>query len=302
MASKPIPVNFGGQTEKIKHSGRILGGIVLVVLLLLVMFNAWYTVDQGERGIQLRYGRIVGIAAPGLHFKVPFVDDVKFVSVQNQSRVYERVEAYSRDQQPATLRVSINFKIPEGEVDALYSQYGSIENIGTRLIDRKVYDEVKNIFGRYNAITVIQERMKFGADALAAVRDAAQGPVFIEGLQIEEIGFSDAYEQSIEMRMKAEVEIQTKRQNLESERINAEIAVTQAKARAEASLAEAGARAEAAKLQGLAEAEAIQARGDALRQNAGLVDLIVAEKWDGTLPTTMVPGGALPFLNLRATP
>lgn len=302
MASKPIPVNFGGQAEKIKYSGRILGGLVLVVLLLLVMFNAWYTVDQGERGIQLRYGKIVGIASPGLHFKVPFVDDVKFISVQNQSRVYERVEAYSRDQQPATLRVSINFKIPEGEVDALYSQYGSIENIGNRLIDRKVYDEVKNIFGRYNAITVIQERMKFGADALAAVRDSAQGPVVIEGLQIEEIGFSDAYEQSIEMRMKAEVEIQTKRQNLESERINAEIAVTQAKARAEASLAEAGARAEAAKLQGLAEAEAIQARGEALRQNAGLVDLIVAEKWDGTLPATMVPGGALPFLNLRAAP
>ncbi len=98
----------------------------------------------------------------------------------------------------------------------------------------------------------------------------------------------------------AEVEIQTKRQNLETERINAEITVTQAKARADSALAQAQAEAEAIRVRGIAEADAIKARGEALKQNAGLVALTQAEKWNGILPTTMVPAGAVPFLNLKA--
>lgn len=48
-----------------------------------------------------------------------------------------------------------------------------------------------------------------------------------------------------------------------------------------------------------AEAEAIRIRGEALKQNTGLVELTLAEKWDGKLPVTMVPGGAVPFINVR---
>ena len=229
-------------------------GIVLAViglLLLSIVFGSWYTVDQGERGVKLRYGAIVGIAEPGLNFKIPFVDTVRQISVQNQAIVYERVESYSKDQQPATLRISVSFRVPEASVEELYSQYGTIEKMVERLISRKVPDEVKNVFGRYTAISAIQDRTKFGIDVNEALKKSVSGPVTIDSVQIEEVIFSDAYEQSIEKRMMAEVEIQTKRQNLETERINAEITVTQ------------------------------------------------AEKWNGVLPTTMVPGGTVPFLNLK---
>ena len=59
---------------------------------------------------------------------------------------------------------------------------------------------------------------------------AVVGPVVIDGVQIENIDFSDAYEKSIEDRMKAEVVIATRKQNLETEKIQAQIAVTQAQA------------------------------------------------------------------------
>jgi len=163
-----------------------------------------------------------------------------------------------------------------------------------------VPDEVKNVFGRYTAISAIQDRTKFGMDVNEALKKAVTGPVVVDSVQIEEVIFSDAYEQSIEKRMMAEVEIQTKRQNLETERINAEITVTQAKARADSALAQAQAEAEAIRVRGIAEADAIKARGEALRQNTGIVALTQAEKWNGVLPTTMVPGGTVPFLNVRA--
>jgi len=47
-----------------------------------------------------------------------------------------------------------------------------------------------------------------------------------------------------------------------------------------------------------AEADAIRAKGAALRDNPTLIALTSAERWNGILPTTMVPGGAVPFVNV----
>lgn len=57
------------------------------------------------------------------------------------------------------------------------------------------------------------------------------------------------------------------------------------------------AAAKAIKLRGEAEAAAIDARGKALRDNPALVALTQAERWDGKLPTTMVPNGSVPMLS-----
>jgi regulator of protease activity HflC (stomatin/prohibitin superfamily) len=291
------PSAFAGKSNRF-ISASLLAAVV-GLLLLTIVFGSWYTVDQGERGVKLRYGAIVGIAEPGLNFKVPFVDTVEQVSVQNQTILYDRVESYSKDQQPATLRVSVSYRVPESSVEELYSQYGTIEKMVDRLVSRKLPDEVKNVFGRYTAISAIQDRTRLGIDINETLKKSVIGPVTIDSVQVEDVTFSDAYEQSIEKRMMAEVEIQTKRQNLETERINAEITVTQAKAQADSALAKAQAEAEAIRVRGVAEGDAIKARGEALKQNAILISLTQAEKWNGVLPTTMVPGNAVPFLNLK---
>jgi hypothetical protein len=72
-----------------------------------------------------------------------------------------------------------------------------------------------------------------------------------------------------------------------------EIAVTQATGRANSIRAEAQAQADATTLRGNAEASAIKAKGDALAANPNLVALIQAERWNGVLPTTLVPGSAV---------
>lgn len=287
-----------GKSNRFISIGMI--GVVIAIFLLSIVFGSWYTVDQGERGVKLRYGAIVGIAEPGLNFKVPFVDTVEQISVQNQTILYDRLESYSKDQQPATLRISVSYRVPDARVEELYSQYGTIEKMVDRLISRKVPDEVKNVFGRYTAISAIQDRTKLGIDINETLKKSVTGPVTIDSVQVEDVTFSDAYEQSIEKRMMAEVEIQTKRQNLETERINAEITVTQAKAQADSNLAKAQADAESIRVRGVAEGDAIKSRGEALKQNAQLIALTQAEKWNGVLPTTMVPGGTVPFLNLKA--
>jgi regulator of protease activity HflC (stomatin/prohibitin superfamily) len=217
------------------------------------------------------------------------VDSVKEINVQTQARLYEKVMVYSRDQQTADLYISVNYRIASDQVEKIYSEFGGREGIVNRLLDRQVPEEVKNVFGQFNAVTAIQERARLSTDVQNAIQKAISSPLLIvESVQIENIDFSEAYEQSIEQRMLAEVEVQKVQQNAAREKVQAEILVIQAKAEADAK-----------KLQGDAEAHAINARGKALRDNPSLVELVQAEKWDGKLPTTMVPGQTVPFINVK---
>jgi regulator of protease activity HflC (stomatin/prohibitin superfamily) len=148
-------------------------------------------------------------------------------------------------------------------------------------------------------VSAVQNRVQLVKDVTKAIRESVHGPIVVDSVQIENIDFSDAYEKSIELRMQAEVLVQTEKQNLEKEKVNAEIAVTQAKGQAESNLARARAEAEATRVKGEAEASAIKARAEALAQNQNLIELTKAERWDGKLPTTMIPGSAVPFISAR---
>ena len=75
--------------------------------------------------------------------------------------------------------------------------------------------------------------------------------------------------------------------------------MTQARGQAESNLARARAEAEATRVKGEAEASAIKARAEALAQNQNLIELTKAERWDGKLPTTMIPGSAVPFISAK---
>ena len=288
------------QRNKIMKAVLGIGGSVVAGLVALtILGGSWYTVDQGERGVLLRNGALTGVAEPGLGFKMPIVDRVVDIDIRSRAKIYENVLAYSRDQQTAGMTISVNYRVPADQVIQVYEDYGSVENLSARLLDRQVMDESKNVFGRFNAVTAIQERSRLVAEIQMAVQDSVQGPIIIESVQIENIDFSDAYEQSIEQRMLAEVEVQRVLQNAEREKVQADIAVIQAQAQADARVAQATAEAEAITLTGNAEASAIRARGEALRDNPSLVSLVQAERWDGKLPTTMIPDATVPFMNMK---
>ncbi|HYT41711.1 MAG TPA: prohibitin family protein [Methylomirabilota bacterium] len=287
--------------------GQVAGWTFFVFVALVaitIAFGSWYTIDQTRRGILLRNGAFVEVVQPGLHFKWPWIEDVYKVDMQTHTHTWEKMEAYSADQQPAFLKVSVTLHIAADKVPEIYSRFGGdIEAAISRLIAPHIAERTKVVFGQYTAAKAIVARGQLNIDAGKALMDAiAYDPVFtIESVQVEDVAFSGEYIKSVEARMMAEVEVQKLRQNLEREKVQAEIAVTQATGRANSVRAEAQAQADAITLRGNAEATAIAARGKALGDNPHLVSLVQAEKWNGTLPTTMLPGGAVPFVSLGTT-
>ncbi|MBL0372055.1 prohibitin family protein [Rhizobium sp. KVB221] len=294
-----MPDNSAVETPRKRYLSTAIVGGAIAVAALVVFGGSFYTIDEGERGVVLRTGAIAGTAEPGLGFKLPIIDRVVKISVQSRAQIYDQVAAYSRDQQAAVINMSVNYRLPADQVEKIYAEYGGEEGVVNRLIDRRVFEQTKTVFGQFNAVTAIQERSRLNAETEEAIRKSVQGPVIIDSVQIENIDFSDAYEQSIENRMLAEVEVQKLRQNAEREKVQAQITVTQANARADATRAEAEANAAATRLAGEAEADAISAKGAALRDNPSLISLTAAEKWDGRLPSTMVPGSTVPFIGVK---
>lgn len=277
---------------------RIAIGAFTFVIAIIILFGSWYTVDQGERGVILRNGALVGVADPGLGFKLPIITEVVRISVQDHAKLYEGLQAYSKDQQTATMRLSVSYQLPAGEVAQIYADYGSAGNLVSRLMDRQVPKVLEEVFGQFNAVTAIQDRARLGAEVQTAIQHAVQGPIIIKSVQIENIDFSDAYEGSIEQRMLAEVEVQRVRQNAEREKVEAEIVVIRANAEAASQVASAEAESKAIRLRGDAEAAAIKAKSAALSENPALIALTQAERWNGALPSTMVPGSAIPFMQV----
>lgn len=293
---------------------RIAVLVVLVAAIFLFLNGSWYIVQETERGVLLGNGAFVATVEPGLHFKLPVFENVVKIDVTQRAIKWtgeDSLEGYSQDQQPAKLSVSVVYHVPPADVDKVYRQFAGVDGLETRLIARKLPQDLKTVFGRYTAASVIQNRGKFATDVEDAAQAGIVGPLVIDQVNIEDIIFSEAYENSVEQRMLAEIEVTKLRQNAEREKVQAEITVTQAKAMADSQLATATAAAQATEIQAKADAErirlkgeadasAIRARAEALSTNGDMIiRLNNSEKWSGQLPATMLPGAALPFVEVK---
>ncbi len=63
------------------------GLFILILILGVVGFTSWYTVDESEQAVILTFGKIdEGISQPGLHFKMPWpIQDVRKLSKETFS-------------------------------------------------------------------------------------------------------------------------------------------------------------------------------------------------------------------------
>ena len=105
----------------------IIGALVAVLVVLMIAAGSWYTVDQTERGVLLRYGAVIGTAQPGLGFKLPLIDSVEKVIVKTTTYSWDKMNSYSYDQQPADLKISVTLRASPDKVADLYAKFGRLD-------------------------------------------------------------------------------------------------------------------------------------------------------------------------------
>ena len=118
----------------------------LVLILLIGVQNTLYVVSEFERGIKLRFGQLIeGDIQPGLHAKLPFIDDVRIFDAR----------ILTVDAQPASfftiekkrLIVDSYAKWRVANVETYYKATGGVESVAHNRLANRVNNGLRNQFG-----------------------------------------------------------------------------------------------------------------------------------------------------------
>ena len=254
-----------------------LGIITFVVIVLFSMLNPITFIGAGQRGVVLQWGAVSDtIWGEGAHFRVPFYQKVKKVDTQTQKMEIE-VLAYSKDIQTVTSKLALNYHLKSELVNKLWQQVGN--DYESRLIDPAIQESVKSATAKFTAQELIEQRAKVKDEIKTELFTRLESYFTIDEFSIIDFSFSDEYEKAVEQKQVAQ-----------QSALKAENDLIRIKTEAEQRVAQAEAEARAIKIQ----AEAVTQQG-----GQDYVQLQAILKWDGKLPTSMIPGGTVPFINLN---
>ena len=276
----------------------IIAAIVGVVLLGTSLFIT--QVPTGYTGVLTTFGKVEDVALnSGINVKMPWQ---KVVLMDNrEQRAAFAFNAFSSDIQQTTVAGSINYRINPDTAMSLFKSVGT--NYVNTLITPRLYENMKIVFGQYNAENLISQRNVLAEEVLALMKeDLEEYGITIVSIAIEDIDFTDAFTNAIEAK---QVATQDK---LRAQTVQ-EQATMEAEAQAERAKISAEAEAEVARIEAEADAYAITTRASAEAEanakiNASLtpelIDYVQANNWNGELPTTFMGSdtGAVPILDI----
>lgn len=270
-------------------------GVLAVIVVLMLFFGTYFTVNENERAVLTRFGQIQSVRDPGLHFKLPFVNSVTFYRTDVQATGPKQpVNTYTIDNQEVDVLFSIHYRIDPKSIEFIYR---NAQDFQPRM-EAMAIDRLKAEMGKINVAHVAEKRAVL-RDAIknAIAKDALEKyGVTVVDFQLTNLEYTKSFKQAVEAAAAAKANVETREQERQQALLTAERMRVEAKGKADSYLFEREAEAKAIKLKGDAEASAIKARADALASNAQLVELEKAQKWDGKLPGQIFAGAPVPFM------
>ena len=119
--------------------------LILLAVLLLGGLNATYSVREDEYACTVRFSKIIEtVDQPGLHFKVPFLDSVKYFSKATQFYDIPPSEVLTSDKQNMTVDCYILWSISDPKL--FYQTLGS-KTVAEQRLDALTYNELKTVMG-----------------------------------------------------------------------------------------------------------------------------------------------------------
>lgn len=299
MNFEPTPGYKYSFIEKVKKNPiKSIVAAVLALILTIMFFSSFYTINESERGIVLGGGKLVKIEEPGVHAKFPIYHEVKRVSLQTWTDSFQSLAAYSKDTQPATMRVSVTWTIVPAQLGDMYRTALTLDGVTDRFIRKITPSETENAFGQFEAATLANDRTSFVLALTKRIREGVPAFVNVISVQVEDINFSDAYENTIEEKVKSLVAVDTAKNKEQQAIADAKAYVAKMQGEADAKKNQMLAEAAGIREKGDAEASAIVAKANALKNNPQLIQLIEAENWNGSRATTIY-GQVTPMVSVK---
>ena len=272
---------------------------IIIVFIFFLVSSAFVIVESGHVGVIRRLGAVQPKPlSEGFHIKRPFIDKIEQVDVR-LTKAVAKSQAASKDLQKVSTQVTLQYSLVGAVAPLTYQKIGDRDIVASTLIEPAIQESVKAITAQYNAEQLVTQRAEVKLQIQQAINNfiditlrekGVVNSLRIANVAITDFDFSDEFNRAIELKVKAEQEA-LQAINEKTRR------VTQAEAAAAEKKLAADATAYEIEAASRARADAIEREAKALKNNPRLIQLRIAEKWDGQLPKFSGAGG-VPLINL----
>ena len=159
-------------------SGRQMSILIGLVVLVAIVSNALFVVNERERAVLLKFGEVVATdIQPGLHFKIPIVNDVRrfesrLITLDSSPQRYLTAEKKA-------LIVDSFVKWQVADAGKYYTATGGDEFSANSLLASRVDNGLRNKFGERTVYEVV-----------SGERDALMAEITeeLDGIALSELG------------------------------------------------------------------------------------------------------------------
>ena len=178
---------------------------IFLVAIALILLNSIFTVDERELALKFRFGEVIQTGyEPGLHFKVPFVNNVekypkRILTINNPQELFLTLEKKN-------LYVDFFIKWKIKDVQQYYRATGGDELVAAQRLLETVKDGVRSEFAKRTVIEVVsEERRDIMGDMLErAAQNAITLGIELIDVRVKKIELSDEVSESVYNRMRQE--------------------------------------------------------------------------------------------------
>lgn len=272
------------------HHIFLVASGVLCLWIAITLASMLHTVGQREVGIVYNFSRTIeGRKDPGVVMTAPW-HYVEKENVGIQHLEYDlgtANSAVSRDQQPVTAKIAVNFQINSANVLDLYRRVGP--RWKDIIIDSRVLQDFKEITATYGTPDLVTKREQLRQDMKKRLsEELAPYDITVVDVFVRNLGFSKSYTDSIEAKQ---------RQVQDALRAEARIRQVQAEAEQKVAAARGEAQANVARAQGEATANRLRQQSltpmllqlEAIKRLNPQAQLIVCPPNSVCVPNTVTP-------------
>jgi regulator of protease activity HflC (stomatin/prohibitin superfamily) len=292
------PRSYPGSGGLPKKITRIAVPVIIgIIVVVVVLASSIKIVDAGHRGVLTNFGAVDTSASlnEGIHFVVPFRDNVIPIEVRTQKTV-ESAASASKDLQDVRTEVALNYHVSPDNAQILYQQLGFEYSV--RVISPAIQESVKQVTARFNAEELITKRETVKTEIEQQIKQRlAAYNVLVETISITEFKFSEQFTRAVEAKVEAEQRALQANNDLVRIEIEAQQNEAQAIGEQKANVARAEGLRQANILEAEGEAEAIRIIDEQLRNNPNYLEWLKTQRWDGRLPLVIGEGGT-PFIQI----
>lgn len=188
------------------NTKSILALVLLVIASALVASSAYY-VDERERAIVFKFGEIVrSDIEPGLHWKVPFINNVHFFDARVQTLDANPQRYLTVEKKNLSVDSFVKWKIRD--VHLYYTRLRGLKSNARSRLDQRVNDSLRQEFGKRTVQEVISGDRAVIMEVVqkSMNEEAATLGIEIIDVRLKRVDLEESISQQVYQRMSAERE------------------------------------------------------------------------------------------------